>query len=154
MMFHIIDDEIMLRELLSCLVSSAGYHSLSFESGEKYLEYLHSPEYKPPISVLSDVTMPGINGYDLALKVRNLLPKQMITLITGYADPEHHVEAARQVCHTIEKPYKPKRLIAMLDALAACHKSHTTDAQSEYPRKCIIDHASDCPFCPHDQLSQ
>jgi len=147
-MFHVIDDEEILRDLLECLISEAGYESLSFESGDKYIEYMNSTKFENPIAVLSDVTMPGIHGYELALEIRKLHPKQVIILITGNADPEHHKQAARQVCYTLEKPYQPDKVLAMLDTLAACHKSHAGESQTEYPKKCNIDHVTDCPFCP------
>jgi len=147
-MIHFIDDEPILRELLEELISDAGYKSIGFESGEVYIDYMNSPEFENPIAVLSDVTMPGINGYDLALEIRKLHPKQVVVLITGNADPEQHTQAARQVCYTLNKPYQPDKLLSMLDTLAACHKSHTGEEQKEYPQKCNIDHLTDCPFCP------
>jgi len=145
-MFHIIDDEAMLRELTSAMLTDHGYDSLCFESGTQYLEYLKSPEFVKPTAVLSDVTMPGINGYDLALEIRKILPFQKIILITGNADPEHHQEAAQQVCFTLNKPFNPEKFIAMVDSINTCHQLHLTDKQLPYPQKCSIDSLIPCPF--------
>ncbi|MBN4082231.1 response regulator [Mariprofundus ferrooxydans] len=114
-MFHIIDDEAMLRELTSAMLVDYGYDVLCFESGEQYLEYLKSPSFVKITAVLSDVTIPSINGYDLALKIRKVTPLQKIILITGNADAEHHQEVAQQVCYTLNKPFNPEKLIAMID---------------------------------------
>lgn len=145
-MFHIIDDEAMLRELTSAILIDYGYDVLCFESGDQYLEYLKSPDFVKPTAVLSDVTMPGINGYDLALEIRKALPFQKIILITGNSDSEHHKKATQQVCHTLNKPFKLKKFIAMLGGISACHQLHLADKQHPYPQECSVGSLSSCPF--------
>jgi len=144
-MFHIIDDNPMLRELLECIISDASYRSVSFSSGDKYLEYMSTPDFVNPIAVLSDVNMPGINGYDLVLEIRKKFPFQRIILITGNADDEHHVRAASQLCFTLDKPYQPENLITLLNALEACHNNHAKDTQYCGYCRFGIDHHP-CPF--------
>ena len=145
-MFHIIDDEAMLRELAEAILVDHGYDVLCFESGNQYLEYLKSPEFEKPIAVLSDVTMPGINGYDLAFEIRKMLPSQKIILITGNVDPEHYQKADQQVCYTLNKPYNPERFITMTDSIVACHQAHSSNEHANYPSKCYIDPSFDCTF--------
>jgi len=145
-MFHVIDDEAMLRNLTEAILTDYGCGILCFESGEQYLEYLKSPEFINPIAVLSDVTMPGIDGYDLALKIRKLHPFQKIILITGNPDPEHHKEASQQICYTLNKPYNPEKLISIIDSITACHQLHISNKQSDYPQKCNIEPSFDCAF--------
>jgi len=145
-MFHIIDDEAMLRELTSTMLADHGYDSLCFESGEQYLEYLKSSNFVKPTAILSDVTMPGINGYDLALEIRKLLPLQKIILITGNADSDQHKKAAQQVCYTLNKPFNPEKFIAMAGSVSACDQLHITNKQYPYPQKCSIDSLFPCPF--------
>jgi DNA-binding NtrC family response regulator len=149
-MFHIIDDEAMLREVTSAMLMDYGYDVLCFESGEQYLEYLNSPNFTEPTAVLSDVTMPGINGYDLVLEIRKILPFQKIILITGNPDSEHHKKAAQQICFTLNKPFNPEKFIAMVESVSSCHQLHQTDQQQPYPQKCRIDPLFNCPFACHD----
>ena len=146
-MFHVIDDEEMLREVTSAILADCGYDVLSFESGEQYLEYLNSPNFTNPIAVLSDVTMPGISGYDLALEIRKKLPFQKIILITGNADSEHYKKAAQQVCHTFNKPFNPEKFISMVNSISICHQSHFSNEQNcGCPQKCHIESSSTCTF--------
>jgi len=112
----------------------------------KYLKYLNSSKYGKPIAVLSDVTMPGIHGYDLALEIRKHSPFQKIVLITGYADAEHHKRAASQLCYTLDKPYKPEKLISMINILAACDKKHQSGDKIEYFKHCEFGIGHSCPF--------
>jgi len=152
-MVHYIDDEQMLRNLLEAFISDAGHESIGFESGDKYVEYLNSPEFKAPTVVISDVTMPGIDGYDLALKIREKNPFQKIILITGNADDEHHIRAASQLCYTLDKPYKHEKLLAILNSLIACEKAHTTGDKNEYFQQCEFGIDHDCPFHISKHLS-
>ena len=145
-MFHIIDDEEILREFTESILVDCGFDVLCFESGNQYLEYLNSPKFKKPIAVLSDVTMPGINGYDLALEIRKILPFQKIILITGNADPEHHKEAAKQVCYTLNKPYSPEKLISIIQGITACNHLYASNKEAEYPQMCSMNPLSYCPF--------
>ena len=149
-MFHIIDDEAMLREVTSAMLVDCGYDVLCFESGEQYLAYLNSPNFTEPTAVLSDVTMPGINGYDLALEIRKTLPFQKIILITGNPDSEHHKKATQQICFTLNKPFHPEKFLAMIASVRSCQQLHRTKQQQAYPQKCSIDSLFNCPFACHD----
>lgn len=152
-MLHVIDDEEFVRELIEIIIADAGYRVLCFESGNQYLEYLDSPQFEKPIAVLTDVTMPGINGYDLAIEIRKKYPLQKIVLISGNADDEHHVRAARQLCYTLSKPFQPPTLEKLIHALAACEKAHASGRKTEYFPQCEfgIDHS--CPLHEVNRLN-
>ena len=145
-MFHAIDDEEIIRELFEIFISEVGYDVLCFSSGNQYLEYLDSPDYQKPIAVLSDVTMPGINGYDLALKIREKLPLQKIVLISGNADAEHHRRASSQLCYTLDKPFTPEQLMDMIKALVACEEAHRSGDKVEFFKQCEFGLDHNCPF--------
>jgi len=130
-MFHVIDDVKELVEVLQAIISGAGYAVLCFTSGERYLEYLNSPEFKKPIAVLSDVDMPGVNGHQLALEVRKKFHTLKIVFLTGKADHEHHEFAASNACDTLEKPYHPEELITLIHSLAAFEEGRETEKNCE-----------------------
>jgi len=144
--FHLIDDEEMLRDLLETIIFNAGYGVRCFDFAEHYLQYLHSAEYEKPIAVLTDVKMPGMSGYELAIEIRKTHPLLKIALITGYADNEHHQFAASQLCYTVAKPSQPKKLISLLAALAACEHAHEAGDKCEYFQRCEFGIDHDCPF--------
>jgi len=142
-MFHLIDDEEMLRDLLEAIITDAGYCVRCFDYAEHYLQYLHSPAFEKPIAVLSDVNMPGMSGYDLAIEIRKTHPLLKIALITGHADDEHHRFAASQLCSTLIRPFQPKNLLTLLASLAACENSLMNGGKCE----CLIFGVGhDCPF--------
>lgn len=154
-MFHVVDDDIIILELLKEIIVSADYDVLCFESGEHYLNHLNSAEYQNPIAVLSDVNMPGITGHAMALQVRHQHPRQKIVFITGKPDVTHHRFSTKLQCYTMDKPFHPERLIALLKVLSACEQScsaqaasddNTSSESSSYHHQCELAIEFGCPF--------
>jgi len=147
-MIHVIDDEDSIRNILKALLDRAGYDVLFFEFAEQYLEYLQSTEFQKPTIVLSDIVLPGMNGYDLALKVHEKLPFQKILLMTGYKISNNRQRAASQLCYLFEKPFNADKLIPIVDALCACENALIRKEKTEYFQQCEFGAGPACPF--HD----
>ncbi|WP_038249305.1 response regulator [Ghiorsea bivora] len=145
-MIHYIDDEAMIRDLFKDFIAFTAYKSIGFASGEDYLSYLDSPNFIQSTAIISDVTMPGINGYDLTLEIRKRYPLQKIIVCTRNPDEQHHISAISQTCYTLDKPFNPKKLISILDSLLSCENTHRTGTKNKYSKQCefAIDHV--CPM--------
>jgi len=147
MTFHIIDDGEIIRQMMQAMLSDAGYHSLCFKSGDEYIEHLNSPDFENPVAVLTDITMPGISGYELALQVRKAHPSQMIIFISGDADPARHKKAIQESCHILKKPFVMNELLSMLsDLVLPCYQHFSSENKKENLSKCINAGSSGCPF--------
>ena len=144
--FHIIEDEPLILETLDYMVSESGYDALCFDSGDKYIEHLNSPEFEAPVAVLSDIAMPGIHGYALVLEIRNRYPFQKVVLITGSPDEAFYQEAASQLCYSLDKPYHAEQLTALLTSLVNCEDAHKSGDKSGYIHDCEFGIDHDCPF--------
>ena len=78
------EDEPMLRAVVRETLRRAGYTVIEAGDGTAGLEILQSGD---PIDVLlTDVKMPGLNGYQLAEAALSLRPGMKVILMTGYAD--------------------------------------------------------------------
>jgi DNA-binding NtrC family response regulator len=78
------EDEPMLRRVVGVTLRIAGFVVLEAGDGTAGLEILRSDA---PIDVLlTDVKMPGLNGYQLAEAGLSLRPAMSVMLMTGYAD--------------------------------------------------------------------
>ncbi len=152
-MFHLIGDEEVLCDRVEAIITDAGYTVRCFDFAEIYLHYLHSSAFENPVAVLSDVNMPGMSGYELAIEIRKTHPLLKIALITGYADDEHHQFAASQLCYTVTKPFAPKKLVSLLAALTACENAHKSENKGEYFHRCEFGIEHDCPFYHANELN-
>ncbi|MDQ6992853.1 MAG: response regulator [Mariprofundus sp.] len=144
--FHLIHDDEYLRELLEAIISDAGYDVRCFDFAEQYLQLLKSPKFEQPIAVLSDINLPGMSGYELAIKIREAHPWLKIALITGTIDDEHLSFATSQLCYTLASQFQPKVLISLLTSLAACDSAHILGEKGEYFQHCDFGLEQHCPF--------
>jgi len=135
-MFHIIDDEPYIREILNAMVSRTGHLTQDFCSGDDYLTFMNSPEYTPPTAILTDYMMPGIDGYELIRHIRHKYPTQKIILISGTPECLNHEH--KNLCHTLQKPFKMDELDTLITALVDCHEHHKNNEQCPFNKCCIF----------------
>jgi CheY-like chemotaxis protein len=79
----VVDDEQDLRELLVRILLKEGYVVDAVADGKEALEKLRQ---KPHNLVLTDVKMPGINGFDLIQVIKKEFPAIGVVVMTAYGD--------------------------------------------------------------------
>ncbi|WP_395607489.1 EAL domain-containing protein [Pseudomonas sp. B22129] len=67
-MLLIVDDEPQVRKLLETLLQHEGYQTLCASSGEEALQLVAQ---QPPDLILLDIMMPGMDGYEVASRLKN-----------------------------------------------------------------------------------
>ena len=100
----VVDDELPLLALCTEILRNNGYRVISAESGEQALEIL---EKESVDLLLSDVVMPGMNGYELAAIVQNQYPDIKIQMASGFTGEEHEDnddDSLRK--NLLRKPYR------------------------------------------------
>jgi len=107
----VVDDEPSLRMLLDDMLSSNGYKVTLAESAKQAIELLKT---HPIDLVLSDVIMPGMNGYKLAEYVYEHYPNVKVQLVSGYSDNSHNSEQRELHNHIINKPFERNTLLTRL----------------------------------------
>jgi signal transduction histidine kinase len=107
----VVDDEPVVRLLVSEAMTSAGYHVLEAEDGPSGLKILHSDVAVDLL--ISDVSMPGgMNGRQLADVARQRRPDLPILFITGYAhSPLLRRDNLETDMHILSKPFAMDVLI-------------------------------------------
>ena len=79
----IVDDDPQILNMLGDILEDAGY-SLSFSAnGEEALKKLEEEEFQ---LVISDVRMPGIDGFELLKAIKERFNSIKVILMTGYTD--------------------------------------------------------------------
>jgi DNA-binding NtrC family response regulator len=101
----IVDDEQTIRKLCITVGEALGFICLEAESGESALALL---EEQPVHMILSDMVMPHMSGLEFLEKVKKLLPRTEVALMTGHGSIETAVQAMRLGAYDyITKPFSP-----------------------------------------------
>ncbi|MGC2172971.1 MAG: sigma-54 dependent transcriptional regulator [Candidatus Sulfotelmatobacter sp.] len=101
----IVDDEQSIRKLCVTVGEALGFICLEADSGESALTLL---EEQPVHMVLSDMVMPHMSGLEFLEKVKKLLPRTEVALMTGHGSIETAVQAMRLGAYDyITKPFSP-----------------------------------------------
>ena len=117
---HVIDDEPIIHEVLSQLLSSEGYEVVLSSSGEEALEKHASQFYDV---TLLDLLMPGLDGIEVLKGIKRIDPEAVIIIITAYASVESAISAMKMGAYDyIQKPFKHDELLLIIER-ALEHKS-------------------------------
>jgi PAS domain S-box-containing protein len=109
-----VDDENVLVFIGSMTLEQKGYKVTGVPNGEVALEELRK-QINLYDAVVTDLSMPGISGLQLASEIRKLRPELPVILTSGYVNPEDQVRAENAGIHTIlQKPVKANELLATL----------------------------------------
>src|SRR6202162_3016779 len=101
----IVDDEQSIRKLCVTVGEALGFVCLEAESGESALALL---EEQSVHMVLTDMVMPHMSGLEFLEKVKKLLPRTEVALMTGHGSIETAVQAMRLGAYDyITKPFSP-----------------------------------------------
>ena len=109
----IVDDNRDAADSLAQLVSLFGHHVEIVHGG---VEALASIESRPPDVVLCDIGMPGMDGYEVARRIREAGVPMRLVAVTGYAQPEDLRQAAAAgFDEHVAKPPAPERIRRLLE---------------------------------------
>lgn len=105
----VVDDEAAFRELCVDILEAAGYAAESASDARSGLERLAQ---RPFQLVLSDISMPGMDGVDLLKEIKHTHPTTEVILMTAYGGLSSAVEAMRLGAYDyITKPFRREDLL-------------------------------------------
>jgi DNA-binding NtrC family response regulator len=110
----VVDDERIIADSLSAILNKSGFDASAFYDAETALA---ASEIVKPEYIISDVAMPGMNGIDLAMQMKERFPACRILLFSGHAATVDLLANAHSAGHHFElltKPVHPKDLLARL----------------------------------------
>ncbi|MBA2481166.1 MAG: response regulator [Planctomycetes bacterium] len=81
----LVDDEAHVSSILAEVLTENGYRVLTTASGEQAITLLSQRGDSIDL-VITDLKMPGINGYELARRIRATHPDMKVVLISGHVD--------------------------------------------------------------------
>ena len=101
----IVDDEQSIRRLCMTVGESLGFSCMEADSGESALAQL---EKNPAHMILTDMVMPRMSGLQFLERVKKLLPRTEVAVMTGHGSIETAVQAMKLGAYDyITKPFSP-----------------------------------------------
>ena len=115
----LIDDDELLREAIGDLLESDGYAVVSAGAGEAGLAMFRTVR---PDLVITDLTMPELNGLDIVRALSREVPRPRIIVISGGAERLDSLSSLRRAQalgadRILEKPFRAKSLLEMVNAI-------------------------------------
>jgi DNA-binding NtrC family response regulator len=110
------DEEVVLALCQNILTTLGAYHVVAMPSALEAARFCGN-HTSPTIDLaLIDVMMPGMNGIDLANRIRNDRPMTKIVLMSGFGPRDiARVAGGNNPYRIIWKPFKAESLLRMIE---------------------------------------
>ena len=115
----VVDDEDFVRQLLRDILGSLGHQVVEAEDAFKALELF---ETQPFDAVFTDVSMPGMSGWELARLIRELNSEVPLAILSGWGEAiSLDEQEAAKVNWIVAKPFLLERIMEIIEEVSAHH---------------------------------
>jgi two-component system alkaline phosphatase synthesis response regulator PhoP len=114
----LVDDDPKIRELLRLYVEREGHRPLFAADGESALDL--ATRAKPDV-VLLDVMLPGMDGFEVTRRLRDLSQVPILLLTARSAEGDRIIGLDLGADDYVAKPFSPRELMARVRALLRRH---------------------------------
>jgi len=112
----VVDDEQSIRRLCMTIGNSLGFACTEAESAEAAGTRLDADA---PDLVLTDLKLPSQSGVELLRKIKAVLPRTEVAIMTGHGSIESAVDAMKLGAYDyIEKPFRVEKMRLLLQRMA------------------------------------
>lgn len=137
----IVDDELPILKLVTRILATDNYEISSVQSGEAAAELISQPDFPGIDLLVTDLIMPGIDGRQLAVIVRQRFPKVRVLYVTGFADTLfQNLQELGDGESFIEKPFGTD---GILEATRLLMFGHISEGQQEPDRREVAEEWAD-----------
>ena len=118
------DDELLIRWSLAEALSQEGYEVKAVEDGKKALDAIRSENFD---FVITDLMMPGMNGWEVLEWTKKFYPQAKVVIITAYGTEDVEIMAKEKgACGYVEKPEIIDKIKALLKGFCSNRSSYGT----------------------------
>jgi PAS domain S-box-containing protein len=119
----LVEDEKSVRDLARRILERRGYNVLAASDGGEAIELVEREEQQIHL-LLTDVIMPGLNGQDVAERVRALRPDIRVLFMSGYNEEAVLRDGVLAPGTAfIEKPFSPSTLLDRVRSILSADRS-------------------------------
>jgi PAS domain S-box-containing protein len=109
----LVDDDDLVRETLAAQIEDLGFKTIMASSGTEAVALIESGVALD--ALVSDLSMPGMNGVATIQRARTLRPELPCFLLTGYVGERAALEAGTTFT-LVHKPISGRKLVARIEA--------------------------------------
>jgi CheY-like chemotaxis protein len=113
----VVDDDLLIASTLALILNSSGFSATGLTNGQQAIE---AAELGCPDLLITDVSMPGMNGVELATRFKALCPSCKVLLFSGHISTGELLEDAKQQgCdfQILVKHIHPKDLLGAINKM-------------------------------------
>jgi two-component system response regulator PilR (NtrC family) len=85
-----VDDDPVVARSIDRVLTGKGYAVITASGGTEALEKLAQEKYD---AVFTDIRMPGMDGFEVAKRIKATQPWLPVVIVTGYGSPESKARA-------------------------------------------------------------
>lgn len=109
----LVEDDLLTKNTIGLFLREEGYEVHEAEDGVDALSLLEKNQFD---LVLSDIVMPGFNGFDLLERANSMSPRTPVMLMTAYSPMQSQVKT-RGAAEFILKPFLLDDLLSKIQQL-------------------------------------
>jgi DNA-binding NtrC family response regulator len=114
----VIDDEVDVRDLMADYFSGLGFSVTRVSDGRAALLALERYPQRYGL-IMTDLNMPGIDGFGVLAEARRLAPSSYVVIVTGYASLDSAIQAVRAGAYDyLPKPFALGQIDVILQRIA------------------------------------
>lgn len=108
----VVDDDTCILDSVAVFLNKAGLECTCFESAEACLDYLRRENCD---LLITDIRMPGMDGMELLVEVKKIVPWMPVLIMTSYSDVPLVVKAVKKgAADFVEKPLEWGKFLALV----------------------------------------
>ena len=110
----VIEDDADIRNLLQAILEQAGFRTHACENGADGIEWIRAHQ---PILTTLDISLPGIDGFEVARRVREFSTTYIIMLSARDEEIDTLMGLDAGADDYLTKPFRPRELRARIEAM-------------------------------------
>jgi len=135
----VIDDDQSIRWVLEKTLKQAGMQVTTFESADEALDLVRNNAI-PPDAIISDIRMPGSDGFSLLKQLKDVYTNTPVLIMTAFSDLDSTVAAFEHgAFEYIPKPFDVDNVIDQVKRACNAQNDQTTNADAGFKKALLKD---------------
>ena len=120
----VLDDHVEMAEAVADLLEFEGHSMRAVHNGSEAVEAFRQEKFD---LAFFDIRMPGMNGVDAFIAVKNECPNASVVMMSGFADEELIQKALKNgALGLLAKPFNPEHLLEFIDEFSTFRETAST----------------------------